>query len=522
MKAINGEQKALKAELSAVTEEFKGQEGTAAALSAKHKLLQETFDNNTKKVAALEAQLKEANKAYPEGGAQVTKYTRELGKAKAQLEKSKAALQDNTAQLRQFGPVSTKASQALHNIVNSVDDIYMAARSKFPKAAAAADAFAGALNTAGRVAKKGIELGGTAIKKGSEVIVKGLGTLTAAGAAGAVALGTLAVSGFKQLTDYAVEAAKNGDPAFAGLAANLTQLEESSNAAKAALGKVLLPALEELSSKGADLLKNFTAEMEATNGDTAAMGEVIAKYIREAVSLAREELPEFLKLGGELISGLGEGLIEDLPEILNDAEIIISQLLDGLESHADQIGDTAAVLIKELAGFIVKSAPSLLVVGLELILSLVEGILDAIPDLVEAVPELIEEFKTAFEENGPRIAEIGHRIVDGIWEGLKAAWNKVTGWISGAIGALGGNASVNLSANGSHAGGLSYVPFDGYRAILHEGEQVLTRREAQERREGGSEGGSRTVNATINIMELTDVQRARLFKEFNEWLGGQL
>jgi len=32
-------------------------------------------------------------------------------------------------------------------------------------------------------------------------------------------------------------------------------------------------------------------------------------------------------------------------------------------------------------------------------------------------------------------------------------------------------------ADGSHAGGLPYVPFDGYRAVLHQGERVLTRRE---------------------------------------------
>jgi len=32
-------------------------------------------------------------------------------------------------------------------------------------------------------------------------------------------------------------------------------------------------------------------------------------------------------------------------------------------------------------------------------------------------------------------------------------------------------------ADGSHAGGLPYVPFDGYRAVLHQGERVLSKRE---------------------------------------------
>jgi len=35
------------------------------------------------------------------------------------------------------------------------------------------------------------------------------------------------------------------------------------------------------------------------------------------------------------------------------------------------------------------------------------------------------------------------------------------------------------SVNGSHANGLDYVPFDGYRAELHRGERVLTASQAR-------------------------------------------
>jgi hypothetical protein len=54
------------------------------------------------------------------------------------------------------------------------------------------------------------------------------------------------------------------------------------------------------------------------------------------------------------------------------------------------------------------------------------------------------------------------------------------------------NANVNASgtvapsgtgeapADGSHAMGLDYVPFDGYRAIVHKGEAILTPEEARE------------------------------------------
>ena len=49
---------------------------------------------------------------------------------------------------------------------------------------------------------------------------------------------------------------------------------------------------------------------------------------------------------------------------------------------------------------------------------------------------------------------------------------------------------------GSHANGLSYVPFDGYIAELHKGERVLTSKEAKKYNSGGL--GGATINITIN------------------------
>ena len=43
---------------------------------------------------------------------------------------------------------------------------------------------------------------------------------------------------------------------------------------------------------------------------------------------------------------------------------------------------------------------------------------------------------------------------------------------------------LGSSSNGaasSHRQGLTYVPYDGYKAILHEGERVLTKEEARSR-----------------------------------------
>lgn len=55
--------------------------------------------------------------------------------------------------------------------------------------------------------------------------------------------------------------------------------------------------------------------------------------------------------------------------------------------------------------------------------------------------------------------------------------------------------------NGSHRNGLSYVPYDGYIAELHEGERVLTRGEARDYKAGGS---GLVVNVTVNGARYSD------------------
>lgn len=61
--------------------------------------------------------------------------------------------------------------------------------------------------------------------------------------------------------------------------------------------------------------------------------------------------------------------------------------------------------------------------------------------------------------------------------------------------------AAGLQANGSHASGLTRVPFDNYIALLHEGERVLTAREARQADQGASDGGG--VSVTISGNEFT-------------------
>jgi hypothetical protein len=54
--------------------------------------------------------------------------------------------------------------------------------------------------------------------------------------------------------------------------------------------------------------------------------------------------------------------------------------------------------------------------------------------------------------------------------------------------------SAAKSVDGKHAGGLDYVPYNGYVAELHEGERVLTKQQNREYNEGRTGQGGDTFN----------------------------
>jgi hypothetical protein len=71
------------------------------------------------------------------------------------------------------------------------------------------------------------------------------------------------------------------------------------------------------------------------------------------------------------------------------------------------------------------------------------------------------------------------------------------------------NASSNTGRGGSFANGLSYVPYDGFSAVLHEGERVLTAKEnkAYNNKTSGNTSGI-TIIQNIQSVPQTPVELA--------------
>ena len=89
----------------------------------------------------------------------------------------------------------------------------------------------------------------------------------------------------------------------------------------------------------------------------------------------------------------------------------------------------------------------------------------------------------AAEASGSTISGIAQGISDHQGEvqtavdGILAELNRLSGWGVNIDLSPFGSFGIQVQADGSHANGLDYVPFDNYLARLHEGEAVLTAQE---------------------------------------------
>lgn len=541
MKAVNNSLKTTRSEMAVVTAEFGKNSTKIKALSAEHKILKQTLEDQRAKEKALSDQLKAAEQAYGKNSAQAQKYRRELNQARAAVINTENALQANT------------------------------------KAMLTQNAAAKALGTTF-----------SAVAKGALAVTKATGKLIAGGTVGAlVAAGGAAVvaaKGFQQLGKFAVEAAQakgdDGKPLYAQyaqLGENLEGLKTASGAAKAALGSLLLPALESLSTEGTQFLNDFSAAMAETGGDTEKMGTVVGDFLAKGVQQISAKLPQYLKMGGDILTALGGGIAANLDTILASAGQILQTLTDGLIAASPGIGTAAVDVVMSLVGFLIENAPELLTAGLdllnnvitgitnalpelipaavqmisqllmalvqnapqlvasglELILALVQGLIEALPELIIAAGEAVKALVQGFEEKAEDIVNIGKNAVEKIKEGIASAWESLKAWFKGIWDSLFGGLSVDVGVSGTPTAGsggggktaaplrsgLWRVPYDGFPAVLHANEAVLTSSQADKWRTSRGSGGGGGVVVNVYAQTLSEDEVDYLISRVNREFG---
>lgn len=139
--------------------------------------------------------------------------------------------------------------------------------------------------------------------------------------------------------------------------------------------------------------------------------------------------------------------------------------------------------------------------------------------------EAINDPVATVESIAGALFDAGANIFNSLWEGLKSIWEGIVSWVEDCVSWISEKVQFwrdqsnkvsqsSGSSNGSHASGLDYVPFDGYRATLHQGERVLTQEENKRYNDGYRSGGDtfnfyspEAIDAVTAAREFKKVQR---------------
>lgn len=214
------------------------------------------------------------------------------------------------------------------------------------------------------------------------------------------------------------------------------------------------------------------------------LGDII-----QAVTSALNALMTFVSAFASWASAFwqahGQTIMSIVQPLLEAVKTIISTALQAIT----QIFNIFAALFRGDWGELFRGIATL-------VLTILNGIVSTIGNIFQSIINLIfAKYNDMYNA--------GRSIFQGLFDGIAGVWNSIYNWVVEKVNWLSDKLSFwnssqsKMRANGSHATGLEYVPFDGYRAILHKGERVLTAEQAKEADKGQNGGNTRVVKVEI-------------------------
>lgn len=257
--------------------------------------------------------------------------------------------------------------------------------------------------------------------------------------------------------------------------------------------------------------------------------------IKSGVTLAFKQIET--TISGVL--GVIEGLVQVFSGIVT---LDWEKTWNGVKKIFSSIWNTIVKLFKNFLNAIVDK---LIEIGANLFVAAKKAfqrIKDGFHEKWEAIKAWFKEAKEdpvkALKELPGKLFKSGKNSFESLWKGFKSVWTKIKNWFKSVGdwiksklqfwkdsvaeaedtgGSTGGGGGKKKNKAKGYAKGLEYVPYDGFPAILHKGERVLTKTEADSYNKGGQ---GATYQFTFNSpQELSPSEQRRQFKKtMNELL----
>lgn len=231
--------------------------------------------------------------------------------------------------------------------------------------------------------------------------------------------------------------------------------------------------------------------------------------------------------------GVIEGLVQVFGGIFSGNW---TQVWEGVKKIFSSIWNGIKKLLGNFLNFIVNSiikiGANLWVAAKNAFQRIKDGFLEKWNAIKEWFARVKEDPVTELKKLPSKLFDAGKDAFNKLWDGFKSVWNKISGWFESvgkwiedklkfwkksvkdaedAQGDVDTQSGKGKTKVGSFAKGLEYVPYDGFPAILHKGERVLTKAEASSYNNGTS---GATYQFTFNSpQELSPAEQTRQFKK---------
>lgn len=173
-------------------------------------------------------------------------------------------------------------------------------------------------------------------------------------------------------------------------------------------------------------------------GDTDKGLENISTGVEGLIGNITDLVPKLLSVGGSLVGTLAQSILDNLPTLIQVGGQQLVALMEGLSApgNVEAIMSAVQTIIETLISTATTVIPQLLVMGNDILRSIVQGISSALPELIPMAAELISVVATTIASFLPENQKIGMDLLVALGDGLMLALPSIISMIPPIIDAM--------------------------------------------------------------------------------------
>ena len=277
------------------------------------------------------------------------------------------------------------------------------------------------------------------------------------------------------------------------------------------------------------ILAVLYAKNEDFRSKVNAAWDAISAKIQEVVAFVQPYVEAAMQVIGQVVTQAITDLtpaIQSIGEAFSAAWSLVQTVWSWASAFFQAIFQAIVVIFTpfapivsgffQVAWIIIQSIWNVAVSFFQTVFDLITGVFSTIDAVLSGdFQSAWESIQGIFDGVFGFFSTVGQNVVDGIKGGIAAVWGGLVSFVQGLWDGIKSIFVINASdvenntgSDGSHAGGLDYVPYNNYVANLHRGEMVLTADEADSYRRGKSSGSGFTLTQNIYAAKQTPVELA--------------